>query len=105
MGGLGDLGESLAPLVELIESVSYWGVQYLKVDDLMTHSGDFNTIITCADEFLGETMPLKAAVMSMVIEEYYYGADVAFEVPAEVLAAPELELPQREDLAQEMPTE
>ena len=105
LGGLGDLGESLAPLMELIKSVSYWGVQYLKVEDLMLHGGDFNALVLCADEFMGEAVPLKAMVMSMAIEEYFHGAEVAFEVPEEVLAAPELDFPEMEEFPREEITE
>ena len=70
--------------------MSYWGIEYLGVEDLQVRCSEFTAIVTYADEIMGEPMPIEAAVMSMQVEDYEYDADITIEVPAEVLEAPVL---------------
>ncbi|MGI6143475.1 MAG: DUF6612 family protein [bacterium] len=102
-GGTGEFQQALAPVMELIKSMSFWGIEYVGVEDLKVRASDFTAIVTYADEFMGEAMPIEAAVMSMEIEEYEYDADITIEVPAEVLEAEVLEmtLPVQEELPEE----
>lgn len=103
LGGMGDIGQALAPMTELIDSVSYWGVQYLNVDDLLVRGGDFNGLVVFAADFLTEAVPLEAMFVHMEIEEFTFASAATFEVPEEVLAAPELEFPAMEDLSPKEP--
>jgi hypothetical protein len=104
MGGAQEIQQAMAPMLDMIKSMSYWGIQYVGVDDLMVHSGDFTAIVTYADEIMGEAMPIEAMVMSMELEEYSYDEDITIEVPEEVLAAPvlDLSLPVGEPLPEEL---
>lgn len=89
-GSTQDFQQALAPALELIKSMSYWGIEYVGVEDLQVRCSEFTAIVTYADEIMGEPMPIEAAVMSMQVEDYEYDADITIEVPAEVLEAPVL---------------
>lgn len=84
--------QAIAPALEMIKSMSYWGIQHVGVEDFLMRKADFTSIMLYADEILGQPMPLEAAQMSMEIEEYSYDENLVIEVPKDVLAAPELNL-------------
>ena len=63
-------------------------------DDYLTRQANFGALVTYAAEFQGQPMPLQAVEILMTTDEYSYGKDIDVTVPEEVLAAPELEIPE-----------
>lgn len=97
MGQLGDLqqldlDQMLGQVASLLDSMSYWGIEYVGVDDYLTKGAEFTSLITYVDEWEGEPVPMEALEMTMKIEELSYGEDLTIELPQEVLDAPVLDL-------------
>ncbi len=70
----GQLGSN-QPLIELlgqglamIDSMSFWCIEYIGADDYLTQSADMFLIITFAEEFAGEPNPLEAIQMNMKVD-------------------------------------
>lgn len=94
-GQLGESGETLEALVAqgipAIDSMSFWGVQYVGKDDNMLKGGEFSFNIVFAGEIAGEEPnPLQAMQMYVNIKEYSYNEDLEIVLPPEALDAPSL---------------
>ena len=97
LGSLGEgefLGEAFGATSSIIDSISFWGITYVGADDYLTRQANFGALVTYAAEFQGQPMPLQAVEILMTTDEYSYGKDIDVTVPEEVLAAPELEIPE-----------
>jgi len=91
-GNIQDFQEALEPLMGMIKSMSFWGLEYVGVEDLQPRTSDFTAIVSYGEEIFGEPMPIESMIMTMKVEDYDYDADITIEVPAEVLEAPVLEI-------------
>ncbi|MBC7075943.1 MAG: S-layer homology domain-containing protein [Syntrophomonadaceae bacterium] len=80
--------------IAMIDSMSFWSIQYIGVDDFLTKSAEMFFVVNFAEEFAGVTNPLKALQMRMTVAEYSYNGDLAIELPEEALDAPLLEIPE-----------
>jgi hypothetical protein len=95
-GDMASLTESMAKASEMIDTMSFWGISYVGVEDYLTRCGEYNTVVRYSDQFQGEEMPIESMQMFMLMEDYKYGDDIKVEVPEEVLSAPELPFPVQE---------
>ena len=86
--------------VSMIESMSFWGIQYIGVQDSMTKSADMYFIINFADELAGTPNPIEALQMKMKIEEMSYNEDLEIVLPDEARDAPLMELPEMPEPAE-----
>jgi len=103
--GNGEQLQQFAGLVaQMLDSMSYWGIQYVDVDEYVTRGMQSASLITCAEEFMGRPVPLKAEEMTMELEEYEFSDGIEIEVPEEVLNAPLLELPSKEETSKLPPS-
>jgi len=96
MGQFGDakqFHQSISQATAMLDSMSYWGIEYIGVNDYLPRSAEYSSFVTYAEEFEGEPIPLEAIEMTMKVKEYSYGEDIVIEVPREALDAPVLELP------------
>lgn len=84
--------------VSMIESMSFWGIQYIGVQDSMTKSADMYFIINFADELAGTPNPIEALQMKMKIEEMSYNEDLEIVLPDEARDAPLMEMPEPAEL-------
>ena len=80
-------GESL----EVIEAMSYWGIQYIGVEDLLPRSIDYHMVMLYVDELGGEPLPIEAMRMKMKIDEFEYDENLSIELPEEAKNAPVIE--------------
>lgn len=94
----GQLGSN-QPLIELlgqglamIDSMSFWCIEYIGADDYLTQSADMFLIITFAEEFAGEPNPLEALQMNMKVEEYSYNENIVIKLPEEAQNATLMDL-------------
>lgn len=87
-GDIGELGQSFATMLDVIDSISYWGIQHIEIDGLLVCGGNFNTVITYKEKFMDEPMPIESIAILMEIKDYVYDEDIFIEVPAEALTAP-----------------
>lgn len=97
LGSLGDsplIGEALSGASSIIDSVSFWGLSYVGVDDYLTRESDYGALVTYAKEFQDESIPLEAIEMVMRAKDYTYNDIENIAIPDEVLTAPEITLPQ-----------
>lgn len=95
-GQIGDnlqIQQLLQQGLEMIDSMSFWSIQYVGVQDYLTKSADMFFILNFAEEFAGAPNPIEAMQMRMVVEEYGYDEEFTIELPQEALNAPLLELP------------
>ncbi|MEN3003225.1 DUF6612 family protein [Dehalobacterium formicoaceticum] len=92
-GDNADLQQAMSQSIEIIDSITYWGIEHIGVADYLPRNAELNIIMTYSDEFMGEPMPISALEMMMNFEEYRYGDDLVIQVPQEALDAPMLELP------------
>lgn len=92
--GAEEMQKSLAQATQMIDSFSFWGITYVGAADYLTKKAEYSMVITYAPKFQGEEIPIQALQMSMQTDEYTYDPNLKLEVPAEVLEAPELELPE-----------
>lgn len=90
---------------QMLDAMSYWGIQYVDVDEYVTRGMQSTLLITYAEEFAGRPMPIKAMEMAMEMEEYEFSDEIKIEVPEEALNAPLLpflegveEQPSREEM-------
>jgi hypothetical protein len=75
LGSLGDsplIGEALSGASSIIDSVSFWGLSYVGVDDYLTRESDYGALVTYAKEFQDESIPLEAIEMVMRAKDYTY---------------------------------
>ncbi|MBO8169043.1 MAG: S-layer homology domain-containing protein [Thermoanaerobacteraceae bacterium] len=96
MGQFGDtqqFQQSISQATAMIDSMSYWGIEYIGVNDYLPRSAEYSSFITYVEEMEGEPIPLAAIEINMKIKEYSLGEDIVIEVPREALEAPVLELP------------
>lgn len=98
LGGDQQLQQVLEMAVSIIDSMSFWSIQYTGCDDNLTKGSEMLFLITCADEFAGVPNPLEILQMDLEIEEISYDEDLEIELPQEAKDAPLLELPGIEDL-------
>jgi hypothetical protein len=97
LGQFGDnaeLQQTLNQSAAVIDSISYWGIEHLGVNDYLPRDVEFSTIMTYNDVFMGEPLPISGMEMTMSFDEYRYGEEVVIEVPQEALDAPVLEIPE-----------
>ncbi|HAA89516.1 MAG: S-layer domain-containing protein [Thermoanaerobacterales bacterium 50_218] len=73
---------------QMLDSMSYWGIQYVDVDEYVTRGMQSAFLITYAEEFAGMSMPIEAMEMTMEMEEYEFSDEIKIEVPEEALNAP-----------------
>ncbi|MGI9860491.1 S-layer homology domain-containing protein [Moorella naiadis] len=92
-GGLTpEMEQALNQAGGILQSISFWGVEAVGVEDNLTYASEMSGLVSFADQFQGEAMPLEAMTISMKVTDYQYDSGVKIEVPAEALAAPELPL-------------
>ncbi|MDK2820725.1 MAG: hypothetical protein PWP31_690 [Clostridia bacterium] len=87
-GGGEQLGQFVNQAAQILDSVSYWGIQYVDVDEYVTRGMQSTFLITYAEEFAGAPVPIEAMEMAMEMEEYEFSDEIKIEVPEEVLNAP-----------------
>ena len=80
--------------VSAIKSMSFWGIQYIGVQDNMPKSADIYFIINFADELSGMPNPIEALQMKMKIEELSLNEDLEIVLPDEARDATLMELPE-----------
>jgi len=93
MGQLGDLAPStddLDPAADLLQAMSYWGIEYIGVDDYLSYGGNYTASLTFADQFQGEANPLESMEMTFTIKDIDYTGGFVIELPQAALDAPEL---------------
>lgn len=101
-GALGDVPlPASTQVADMIRSVSYWGIQYIGVEDLLDRAMEYSTIVLYADQFQGEPSPVTMVRTDMRIDEIRYGRDLPIELPEEALTAPVLGMDQDEDPSDE----
>lgn len=83
LGSNRQLLELLGQGMAIIDSLSFWCIEYIDADDYLTKSADMFLIITMAEEFAGEPIPLEAFQMNIKIEELSYNEDIVIELPEE----------------------
>lgn len=92
-GGLTpEMEQALNQAGGILKSISFWGVEAIGVADNLTYASEMSGLVSFADQFQGEAMPLEALTISMKVTDYQYNSGIKIEVPAEALAAPELPL-------------
>ena len=84
------LGQSLS----LVDSMSFWSMQYIDTEDYQTKSAEMFVIVTFAEEFNGVPNPIEALQMKMDLEECVYDEEFTIELPEEALNAQPMELPE-----------
>ncbi len=97
-GDSADLQQALTQSVEIMDTISYWGIEHIGVNDYLPRDAEMSTIMTFNDEFMGEPVPISAIEMTMKFDEYSYGEEVVIEVPQEALDAPVLEIPVLDEM-------
>ncbi len=73
---------------QMLDSLSYWGIQYVDVDEYVTRGMQSAFLITYAEEFAGTPVPIEAMEMAMEMEKYEFSDEIKVEVPEEALNAP-----------------
>ncbi|WP_366923484.1 hypothetical protein MFMK1_000378 [Metallumcola ferriviriculae] len=93
-GQFGDMNNpGLSKSASMLKSMSYWGIEYIGVEDLLTYGSDYASFMNYAEEFNGEPIPIQSMEMVATITEVSFNEDFSIEVPQEALDAPELEIP------------
>ncbi len=78
----------------LIDSMSFWIIQYIGTADYLTKNAEMFFIVSFADEYLGASNPIEVLQMKVQVEEYSYNEDIEISLPEEALNATLLELPE-----------
>ncbi len=78
---------------QLVKSISYWGRDCIRADDYLLHDGELKIVLSFADRFQGEAMPVELIEMRMRVEECAYGDQIKIELPPEALQAREMPQP------------
>ncbi|MDN5348072.1 MAG: hypothetical protein PWP65_1636, partial [Clostridia bacterium] len=86
--------ESIKAAGDLIKSISYWGIDYIGVDNYLAYAGEFKAVVAYKDKFLGQPFPLETMEIQMKIGKYTYGDGVKIQLPPEAQEAKELPLPE-----------
>ncbi len=91
--GMQQLQQTMGRAMDVLDSMAYWGIEYVGVDDYLTRAAEYSSFINYARELDGKAMPVETLEMKTTIEELKYNEDFSIEVPEEALAAPLLPLP------------
>ncbi len=83
----------LSEAMGMIDSVSFWIIQYIGAADYFTKSAEMFFVISFADEFLGTPNPIETLQMKMKAEEYSYNEEIVILLPDEAVNAPLLDFP------------
>ncbi|MGQ9531496.1 MAG: S-layer homology domain-containing protein [Desulfotomaculales bacterium] len=78
---------------KLVRSISYWGRDCIGADDYLLHEGALKVVLSFAERFQGEAMPVELIEMRMRVEECAYGEQIKIELPPEALQAREMPQP------------
>jgi len=81
---------------KLVKSISYWGRDFIRADDYLLHDGELKVVLSFAERFQDEAMPVELIEMRMRVEECAYGEQIKIELPPEALQAREMPPPQEE---------
>ena len=81
---------------QLVKSISYWGRDCIRADDYLLHDGELKIVLSFAERFQGEAMPVELIEMRMRVEDCAYGDQIKIELPPEALQAREMPPPQEE---------
>ncbi|MFZ5897726.1 MAG: hypothetical protein ACOYU7_00820 [Bacillota bacterium] len=60
----------------------------------MLHDGELKVVLSFADRFQGEAMPVELIEVRMRVEECAYGEQIKIELPPEAQEAREMPQPQ-----------
>jgi len=103
LGGNQEFLESMGKAASLLDTMSYWGIEFIGMDDFLPRAAEYTSLVTYREELDGEPVPMEALQTYMKVEEYSYGEDITIELPAEAVDAPEL--PMSEPSVSDDPTQ
>ena len=89
----GALEEGIEEAGKMYKSISYWGKDYIGVDDNLSHASEVKMVMVFNDEFQGEPVPIELMEMYMRADKLEYNTGVKIELPLEALEAPEIPVP------------
>lgn len=81
----GELGKSMEQLTDLVESISYWGVQSVGVSDSMTCATEMSAMMGFGESFMGQPIPFESMEMKAGYHDIRYNSVDKIEVPAEAI--------------------
>ncbi|NMA55109.1 MAG: hypothetical protein GX952_04140 [Firmicutes bacterium] len=94
MGESEFIGQALGSFGSLVDNLSVWGLNYIGVDDFLPRQTYMALLLTFPELIEDEPIPLESIEAQIAVDEYNFGEDIDISIPSEVLAAPELELPE-----------
>lgn len=95
-GSVGNFQQLTQEAASMLDSMSYWGIQYVGVEDYLTRGSDYTCFLNYAEEYNGEPIPIASMEMSAKITDISFNEDLNIVLPEEALEAPELEIPEPE---------
>lgn len=87
-GGSDAMAEVLSNIGDFIETMSFWGISYIGVDDYLTYGEKTGALIG-----YGNAVPIATMEMSMEIDAYVYDDSIVIQLPDEAKDAVVIEMP------------